>query len=229
MGPRADREHVHDVLGRLPHRRAVERATSSCATRASTATRSTGAGCATRAASASRRSTPPTACAAPLRPRRRRARRHVVERGARRGRRSGRPGALERRRPEAVAVLGGARRHQRGRLRLGQAGQGASSAPPTSTPSSATACRPAVLGLPRATIDEACRGVARSCCSGRTSRRSSGPVPAPARRGRAARGCGSSSFARRAAACRATRGARAVRAGRAGGRGADASRWPTRP
>ena len=62
VGPRAGREHVHDLQRRVPHRRAVRRATSSCATSASTPTRSTGAGCATAAASTSRRPTPTTAC-----------------------------------------------------------------------------------------------------------------------------------------------------------------------
>ena len=57
VGPRADREHVHHVRGRVPHRRAVAAATSCCATRASTAIRSTGVGCAIAAASTSRRST----------------------------------------------------------------------------------------------------------------------------------------------------------------------------
>ena len=51
----------HGLLGRLPRRRSSRRATRCCATRASTSTRSTGAGCATRAASASRPSTATTA------------------------------------------------------------------------------------------------------------------------------------------------------------------------
>ena len=51
------RVHLHDVLGRLSHRRSSPAATSCCATRASTPTRSTGVGCATAAASTSKPST----------------------------------------------------------------------------------------------------------------------------------------------------------------------------
>ena len=66
VGPRPGRVDLPGLLGRLPGRRSRARATSCCATWASTSTRSTGAGCATRAASASRRSTAPTASASPL-------------------------------------------------------------------------------------------------------------------------------------------------------------------
>ena len=169
MGPRPGRVHLHVLLGRLPHRDRVVPQPRSCATTASTSTRSTGAGCATRAGSASRRSTTRTASARRCvrARRRRRAGRGPLGRRARRGRRRdrGRPRAHRARRAR------GARRrpaHQRGRLRLGQAGQGRASAPTTSTPSSATASRPSVvLGLPRATIDEVCAaGRHRAACSG---------------------------------------------------------------
>ena len=60
VGPRADREHLHDLLGRLPDHRPVEPERACCATRASTAIRSTGAGCATRVASPSRPSPRPS-------------------------------------------------------------------------------------------------------------------------------------------------------------------------
>ena len=125
VGPRAGRDDLHDLRGRLPGRRAVLRRTARPATSASTPTRSTRAGCATRAASASRRVDAQDRCATPLRPPRRRAwprrrgaRRSVtvaghagagVEAGARRP-----VGRRHRRRPAG----------QRGRLRLGQAGQG---------------------------------------------------------------------------------------------------------
>ena len=59
-----------------------------------------------------------------------------------RGRATGIRQALDRRRSGIGRRARRRPAHQRGRLRVGQAGQGASSAPTTSTPSSATACPP---------------------------------------------------------------------------------------
>ena len=61
-----DREHLLGLRHRLPHRRAVVAATRWSATWASTASPSTGVGCATRAASASRRRTAPSRVVEPL-------------------------------------------------------------------------------------------------------------------------------------------------------------------
>ena len=112
---------MHHLLGRLPHHRAVQPRTSCCATRASTATRSTGAGCATRAASPSRPSSSPDRVTTPLVRRGRRAGRDVVGRGHRAPRRR------DPRRPSTRRAGVGRRarrrpRHQRGRVRLGAAG-----------------------------------------------------------------------------------------------------------
>ena len=121
VGPRADGEHVHDVLGRVPHHGAVEPEPSCCATRASTATRSTGAGCATRAGSASRPSPRPDRVTTPL-----------VRQGdelvpvtwgaAIGGGRRCRPRRHRRRRPGVGRHRRRRPRHQRGRVRLGAAG-----------------------------------------------------------------------------------------------------------
>ena len=58
----------------------------------------------------------------------------------------------------------------------------------TVTPSSATACRPRVLGLPRATIDETAAGGDRRPARAGPQGGAAGPVPPPAPRRRAAQG-----------------------------------------
>ena len=100
-----------------------------------------------------RRPARPSRCCAR---RRRRAGRGPLGRGARRGGRAPLEGGSTRSGPGGVAVLGGARLTNEDAYAWAKLAKGVS-APTTSTPSSATACRPSVvLGLPRATIDEAC-------------------------------------------------------------------------
>ena len=128
------------------------RVISSCATSASTPTRSTGAGCATAAASTSRRPTPTTGCwrrtsaARAGSPRRRGASPWTPppSSSARRSRAVGRAASASSAVPAA-------------RTRTPTRGPRSPtpSASPTATPSSATGSRPALLALPRATIDEA--------------------------------------------------------------------------
>ena len=122
----------------------VEPRTRCCATRASTSTRSTGAGCATRAASTSRRSNSDDRLGAPrCVPRRATSSsRRPLGRGARRRRRRHPRG---RRRAAGPTSVGRARRRPPAPTRTPTPGPSwprASSAPTTSTPSSATACRP---------------------------------------------------------------------------------------
>ena len=148
--------HLHSVLGRLPHRRRSRAATRCCATRASTSTRSTGAGCATRAASASRPSNSDDRLGDAARARRRR-------------RSSSAPLGRARSAQAAAAIAAAARRpvigrrarrrpaHQRGRLRLGQAGQGRHRHRQRRRPARRRAARPrSCSACPGATIDEVC-------------------------------------------------------------------------
>ena len=159
--------------------------------------RSTGVGCATGAASTSRRSNPIDRLGSAARARRRRPR--ARRRGTRRcrsPRQLHRRGA-RRRRPDRIAVLGGARgtnedafawaqlrrrdRHRR-----------------IATPSSATGCRPACSALPRATIAEAANAATDRAARARPQGGAAGPLPAAARR-RASSGAPSSSSSRRTA------------------------------
>ena len=203
-----DREHLHDVRRRLPDRRAVDRATRWCATSASTASPSTGAGCATRAASATRRRTARTAsssrivraAATPSCPTSWSVGLHEAAELIRRGARRRRP--VEHRRARRRP------RHERGRLRLGPPGQGASSARRTCTASSATGCRRRCSACPRATIDEAARGVDhRAARAGPEGGAAASSTCASATRPPAA-SSGSSSCRPSAPACRRWRGAR---------------------
>ena len=130
-----------------------------CATSASTSTRSTRAGCATRAASASRRSTADDRAARPAGARRRRARSSA--RGPRRS--TPRPTAiaarLDAQRPDGRSRCSAAPASPTRTPTPGPSSPRASSAPTTSTPSSATACRPrSCSACPRATIDEPAPG-----------------------------------------------------------------------
>ena len=186
VGPRRDREHVHHVLGRLPHRRAVEPRRAACATRASTAIRSTGAGCATGAGSTSRRSNSDERLDGAARARRPTAivptswnaaldAAAAADQGRDRRRRR-REHRRARRRP----------RHERGRVRLGPPGPRRHRHAERRPRSSATGCPVGVLGLPRATIDEAASATTIVLLGARPEGRAAGPVPAPARRGREA-------------------------------------------
>ena len=150
------------LLGRLPGLDRVVAATRCCATRASTSTRSTGAGCATRAASASRPSISDDRLGEPLRARRRRprrrpagSRRSAQAADALRGRCARRGPGLDRR----------ARRrppHQRGRLRLGQAGQGRDRHRQRRRPARRRPARPRSCS--------ACRGPRSTRCAPRAAR-----------------------------------------------------------
>ena len=160
-------------------------ATSSCATSASTATRSTGAGCATRAASASRPSNSDDRLATPLRARRAGSGAdglddRVVERRHDRCRAARHRGARRRRSGQHRRARRGPR-HERGRLRLGCAWP-TRSASRTATPSSATGCRPTLLAPPAGHHRRRRRGrhgrAARAGPQGGAAR----PLPAPAPR-----------------------------------------------
>ncbi len=171
VGPPGHRVDLPGLLGRLPRRRSSRRATRCCATRASTSTRSTGAGCATRAASASRPSTATTAwpirsCATATTSSAPGGSTRSVGPPTRCGPRlRARPGARSR----CSAAPGSPTRPPT----PGPSWPRASSAPTTSTPSSATACRPrscsACPGPPSTTC---ARPAAPSSCSAPTSRRS---------------------------------------------------------
>ena len=77
--------------------------------------------------------------------------------------------------------------HQRRRVRVGEAREGRSSAPTTSTRRSVTACRPSsTSGLPTATIDEACAAGTLARARARPQGGAAGPVPPRPRRGREA-------------------------------------------
>ena len=153
VGPRAGREHVHDVLGRLPGRGPVEPRPARCATRASTPTRSTGAGCATGAGSTSRRSTPTERLAAPLV----RGESGLVETswsGAIGDRRGARPRGARRRRAGRDRPARRRPRHERGCVRVGQARRRARHRRPR-RPARRRAAGRACSDSDRATIDEA--------------------------------------------------------------------------
>ena len=107
VGPRPGRVDLPGLLGGLPGRRSSPRATRSCATRASTSTRSTGAGCATRAASASRPSTATDRLGEPLVRARRRAWSPPAGPTPSAAAADGADGRAAR--PAAIGVLGGAR------------------------------------------------------------------------------------------------------------------------
>ena len=197
--------HLHDLLGRLPHRRCSRAATRSCATRASTSTRSTGAGCATRAASASRRSTATTASARPLVRERRRARRR--RRGATRcsdGRR--RHPRRPRPRGPGVAVLGGARLTNEDAYAWAKLAKGVIGTDNVDAQLGDGLPAEVVLGLPRATIDEACApGRHRAAARPRPQGGAAGPLPAAPPRGRQRRRRPSSSCAPQRTGVRARR------------------------
>ena len=130
--------------GRLPHRRPVAAATSSCATSASTPTRSTGAGCATAAASTSRRRTSDD---------RARARRSSAARAGSPRRRGASPwtpppSSSARRSTPAARAASPCSAAPAARTRTPTPGPRSPtpSASRTATPSSATGCRPSVLG-----------------------------------------------------------------------------------
>ena len=159
-------------------------ATSCCATRASTSTRSTGAGCATRAASTSRPSTATSRLARAARARQGEA--QLVEApwaealdaaAERHPRGAGRP-AARRRSPSSAAPAAPTRTPT-----PGPSWPRASSAPTTSTPSSATACRPrssSACRRPRSTRLRAATTVRAP--RARPQGGAAGPVPAAARR-----------------------------------------------
>ena len=126
-----------------------------CATRGSTATRSTGAGCATRAASTSRPSTTPSGWRAAGPPGRRAGRRPAGPRPSSRGRPA--KAALADGGPSSVAVIGGARGTNEDAYAWAQAGQGVVGTDNVDAQLD-DGLDPTVLGLAPATIDEACGG-----------------------------------------------------------------------
>ena len=133
--------------------RSSPRRTGSCACSASTPSRSTRAGSATRAATASSGCTPTRACA-----HRRSARDgelveaswpEALDAAAAAIRR-----ALDHDGPDAIGVLGGARRHERGRVRVGALRQGRARTDNVDAQLGDGLPADVVLGLPRATIDD---------------------------------------------------------------------------
>ena len=156
VGPRAGRVDVHVVLGRLPDRGAVEPQPGRCATSASTSTRSTGAGSATRAASASRpanhddRLDRPLVRSGEAAGRRRRGRRRCAPRPTSSAPRSAQAG------PGGIAVLGGARLTNEAAYAWTKLAKGVLGTDNVDAQLGDGLPAEFVLGLPRATIDEAC-------------------------------------------------------------------------
>ena len=99
--------------------------------------------------------------------------------------------------PRAVARHRRRPRHQRGRLRVGQAGQGRDRHRQRRRPARRRPAGRACLGLPRATIDEACAAATRRAARPRPEGRAARPLPAAPRRRREARRSASSSCRRR--------------------------------
>ena len=165
--------HLHDVLGRLPHRRRSRRR-NEVAALPGRRHRPGQLGLAVRQGPLRLRGGQQRRPPRPSRWSRdgRRARRGPLVRGAR-----PRPPTAHRRRstrtgPAGSAVLGGARLTNEAAYAWAKLAKGVS-APTTSTPSSATACPPSVvLGLPRPRSTTPAPRAARSSCSAPTSRRS---------------------------------------------------------
>ena len=177
-------------------------ATGSSATWASTATRSTGAGCATRAASTSRRSTATTGSPRPLV----RKGDELVEVGwaeALAAAADGLGKAVERpRRRRPSACIGGARLANEDAYAWAKLARSVLGTDNVDAQLGDGLPAELVLGLPRATIDEACRGRGGRPARARPQGGAARPLPAaPPRGGRGPR-CPSSSWPRSAAACR---------------------------
>ena len=223
------RQHRADLPGRRPHRQAlplqgppvgprrrsspparaarsaaassiaVVAATRCCATRASTSTRSTGAGCATRAASASRPSTATTASATRWSRDGDDLRRDPLGRGARPRPPTPLQGRVDRRGPASIAVLGGARLTNEAAYAWAKLAKGVIGTDNVDAQLGDGLPAEVVLGLPRATIDERVRPRRhRPRARPRPQGGAAGPVPAPPPRRRRATASRSSSSRRSA-------------------------------
>ena len=173
VGPRAGRVHVHDVLGRLPRRRRSRRATSVLRYQGVDIDPVNWGWLCDKGRFGFEAVNSDDRLAAPL-----------VRKGdeLRRGRRGARPStprptAHQRgarpRRPGSVAVLGGARLTNEDAYAWAKLAKGVLGTDNVDAQLGDGLPAELVLGLPRATIDEACAGAARSLAARRpTSRRS---------------------------------------------------------